>query len=135
MIGVNDKTVALAKQFVTFAIVGVVNTIISFSTYAFFTRVVHLHPLVANLAAFIIAVTCSFLLNRRYTFRGSIGQLHHQYAKFLVVNIAGLGISETIIWFLHVRRDVNDLLAFAIATILVLFWNFSLNRWWTFKTT
>lgn len=130
---IDARSLALARQFITFALIGVVNTGVSFGTYAFFTRVVGLQPLVANAAAFLIAVTVSFILNRRYTFKGSLGRLHHQYGKFIAVNVVGLGFSELIIWFLHVRHGLHDFLAFGIATVIVLFWNFGVNRWWTFK--
>ncbi len=126
---------ALAVQFGTFAAVGVVNTAISFSTYAAGTRLGHLDPLVANIVAFAIAVTASFFLNRRFTFRGHTGRLHHQYGKFFLVNLVGLGLSETIIAVVHKAWGVNDILAFGIAVVVVLFWNFGANRAWAFRPT
>lgn len=125
----------LIRQFMTFVVVGLINTAVSAGLYGVFTRLVHLHPLTANAVAFIVAVTISFTLNRRYTFRGSLGAVHHQYAKFFAVNIIGLGVSELIIWWLHVILGLHDFLAFAVATGVVLFWNFGANRWWTFRSS
>ncbi len=124
----------LVRQFVTFALVGVANTSVSAGLYTMFTRVAHVHPLAANALAFMVAVTMSFLLNRRFTFRGSPGVVHHQYIKFFIVNIISLVASEIIIWFVHVVLGVNDLVAFGLATVVVLFWNFGANRMWTFRS-
>lgn len=124
----------LIRQFSTFVVIGFINTTISFITYALLTRVGHQDPLVANALAFIVAVTVSFILNRRYTFRGSVGRLHRQYAQFMTVNLIALGLSELIIAALHKGLGVHDILAYFIAVGIVLFWNFGANRYWTFRS-
>ncbi len=124
----------LIHQFSRFAIVGVINTGVSFGTYILATRPLHIHPLVGNVIAFVVAVTVSFVLNRRYTFRHHHGRAHHQYGKFLAVNLVGLGLSELIIAVLHIAWGVHDFIAFAVAVVLVLFWNFWANRQWTFSS-
>ena len=121
------------RQFVKFSIVGVVNTIASASVYTFGTRILKLDPLVANGLAFVVAVTISFFLNKRWTFRDRRQASVGQYSKFFTVAIIGFGLSEIIILWLHHILQVHDLIAFAIATVVVLFWNFGVNRWWTFR--
>lgn len=123
----------MIRQFTKFALVGVLNTAIDFSVYTSLTRLAHWHFLVANATSFLVAVTFSFLLNSRWTFRDRPGNRRRQYLLFFLVNLIALGLNETLLaTFVHVAH-VHDLLAKAAATVVVLFWNFFANRAWTFR--
>ncbi|MBI2984437.1 MAG: GtrA family protein [Candidatus Kerfeldbacteria bacterium] len=124
----------VVKQFIKFSLVGVINTATSTALYLFFTRLANLDPLVANALAFGAAVSVSFILNKRWTFRDQQRRYARQYAQFFLVSIIGLGLSEAIIFWLHKVRGAHDLLAFAVAVVTVVFWNFSANKWWTFRS-
>lgn len=123
------------RQFVKFSLVGGVNTATSTAVYLSLTRLVDISPLVANALAFIVAVTISFIFNKRWTFR-DVGRDHaRQYSKFFFISGLGLGWSELIIWWLHHLLGWPDLVAFFTAVVVVVGWNFTLNRWWTFRPT
>lgn len=124
---------AWLRQFVKFGLVGVINTITSASVYLAATRLADIHPLVANAMAFVVAVTVSFILNKRWTFRNIDTAYTRQYSQFFLVSAAGFGWSEILIWFIHVRLGYSDLLAFGLAVLIVMFWNFGMNRAWTFR--
>lgn len=123
----------VVKQFVKFSMVGVVNTSTSVTVYLILTRLVGLGPLVANAFAFMVAVTVSFFLNKNWTFRDQQRAYVRQYSRFFLISMIGLGLSELIIYGLHVRYGIHDLIAFFIAVLTVVFWNFFANRWWTFR--
>lgn len=124
--------IPVVRQFIKFSMVGVVNTATSFSVYGALTRLAGFDPLVANALSFVAAVTVSFTLNKRWTFRDTSRQYRRQYSMFLGVSFGGLVLSESIILLLHTVGGLHDLVAFAAAVVVVMFWNFGGNRRWTF---
>lgn len=121
------------RQFFKFGMVGVVNTLTSATVYILLTRLVSVTPLVANALAFVIAVSVSFLLNKNWTFRDQQRAYAKQYSRFFLISLVGLGLSEMIIFVMHTRFGIHDLASFFTAVLLVMFWNFFANRWWTFR--
>ena len=75
----------------------------------------------------------SYLLNRAWTFRSRDPDRLRQGLQFLVVASIGAGLNASIMYVLHGRLHIHDLVAFVIATVLVMFWNFLVNRAWTFR--
>jgi len=126
------------QEFVKFGIVGIGNTILHFTTYYTLTRRVEYfdsHILLANFLAFVVAVFFSFVANKYWTFQ-SYGRrrLASQYFKFVVVSSVGLGITEIILYTAVNILGLNDLMALAGAIVVVMFWNFFMNKRWTFRS-
>ena len=95
----------------------------------------------ANAISFSAAVVSNFTWNRLWTFPESRERpIGGQLARYAVVNVLGLGINTALLVgmdryvfqsFLSVRLSYNLAKAFAIG--VVLFWNFGVNRIWTYK--
>jgi putative flippase GtrA len=88
--------------------------------------------------------TCnSFIWNRRWTFRVRGKQERmSQFARFVTVNIIGMLLNSTITTLIvrpflpppsHKPHPLLFMAAQAIATLMVLFWNFFANKYWTFR--
>ena len=126
------------KQFVKFCLVGLTNVIVDFSVYIALTRLIiffRSHYLVANLISFSLAVSWSFVFNRVWTFKNKEKQIILQYFKFFLFSAVGLGLHTLILYTLVDYFDFYDILAKAIAVVLVTFWNFSANKFWTFGSS
>jgi len=125
------------KQFIKFCIVGTFNTFLDFGIYTSLTRLIGFfghYYLIANFISFSCAVTSSFFLNKHWTFQNKEKKRAHiQYGKFWIVSGFGLGGNELILFILVRYFGVYDLLAKAIATGIILFWNFFMNKYWTFR--
>ena len=124
------------KQFIKFVIVGSVNTAIDFFIYFSLTRgtaFFEQHLLSANIIAFSIAATNSFFWNKKWTFRDQGKNYHIQYSKFLIVSIGGLILSQGIFVLGVHYLKISDIITKLAAVVIVTFWNFALNKWWTFK--
>ncbi len=90
--------------------------------------------------------TCnSFIWNRRWTFRirGKQERMS-QFARFVTVNIIGMLLNSTITTLIvrpflppppHKPHPLLFMGAQAFATLMVLFWNFFANKYWTFRKT
>ena len=155
--GVNPKE---AERFAKFLIVGTLGFIIDFGTLTFLVEVVDLPALVeqntpfsttlglalANTISFTLAVLSNFTFNRYWTYPESRSKRKRiQLPQFGLVSVLGL-IINTVIFVLATPIFDNiiantDVLSGSIsgyipakilATIVVLFWNFSVNRFWTF---
>lgn len=141
-IPVLDKTVPLreVERFVKFALVGTLGTVIDFGVLNLLILAFDWSKAVANTVSFSVAVLSNFTWNRLWTFPGSRDRpLRTQLPQFATVNVIGLAINQVI--FLSLDRmlfgplfgPLGYNLAKAVATIVVLFWNFGINRIWTYR--
>lgn len=126
------------RQFFKFIIVGFSNVGVDFIVYFSITRSSawwQKNYLLANVASFMVAVSWSFCWNKWWTFKENQKsvKLHHQYFKFFIVSIGGLCWAELILFTTVEKFGWLDLAGKVLAIFLVTFWNFTLNRWWTFK--
>jgi putative flippase GtrA len=145
------------ERFVKFSIVGIIGSVVDFAVLnvmkALFEEVglgtgwaVTMEPhqiqlVAANAISFTAAVVSNFTWNRLWTFPESRERpLGSQLVQYAIVNILGLGINTIVLLvmdqyvFQHVvsaRLSYN--LAKAIAIGVVLFWNFGVNRIWTYR--
>jgi putative flippase GtrA len=124
---------AIALKAASFALVGVVNTAVDFSV--FWTTATYLHwPLVpANVLAWLVAVTCSYVMNSFITFGPESGRTlrWRDYASFATSGIAGMVSSTATLFALSyvvpilVAKLVSILVSFAV--------NFSLSHFVVFR--
>lgn len=124
---------AIALKAASFALVGVVNTAVDFSI--FWTTATYLHwPLVpANVLAWLVAVTCSYMMNSFITFGPESGRIlrWRDYASFATSGIAGMVSSTATLFALSyvvpvlVAKLVSILVSFAV--------NFSLSHFVVFR--
>jgi putative flippase GtrA len=111
--------------------------------------VTHLAPTLAGTVSFILAVCSNFLWNRYWTYPDSRSKSRRrQFVMFLIVSLVGILIRIPILTVLNPlfktafeaiplvapyseRLAANA--ALAIAVLVVLFWNFFVNRFWTYN--
>ncbi len=142
-------------RFLKFSVVGTIGAVVDFGTLYLLHVVVGLPIVLANTCSFTAAVLSNFTWNRYWTSPDSRSKpIRTQLAQFFVVNIAGWGINTGILVLLRypcvslmgaaTRAMALSLtpellyklgynLAKAIATGVVLFWNFFVNRFWTYS--
>jgi putative flippase GtrA len=76
------------RQFTTFLVVGGLAALINLVARVLFSQLVIYE--IAIVLAYVIAMTCAFLLNRRYVFDGAGGDPRRQYNRFVIVNLLAL---------------------------------------------
>jgi putative flippase GtrA len=145
------------ERFVKFAIVGTIGAVVDFVILNIMKLIfegiglgvgwnlsleIHQIQLIAaNIISFSTAVLSNFTWNRLWTFPESRERpLGSQLVQFAIVNVLGLGINTVILvvmdqyafqHFVSERLSYNLAKAFAIC--VVLFWNFGVNRIWTYR--
>jgi putative flippase GtrA len=138
-------------RFFRFAVVGVIGAVVDFGVMNLLTHIFGFPLVIAGTISFIAAILSNFTWNRYWTYPDSRSKpIIRQLFEFTVVNAAGLLIRIPILAFLepillqffnwlpmHVSQLSPEFLArnctLAIAVIIVMFWNFFVNRYWTYS--
>lgn len=123
----------LFLKFIKFGIVGVSGVVVDFGITWVLKELLRLNKYVANSGGFACAVVSNYFLNRIWTFHSSDPHMGAQFAKFTVVALVGLAMNNAIIFFLTERRGIKFYPAKAIATLIVMLWNFGANYLFTFS--
>jgi putative flippase GtrA len=123
---------AVLVQFVKFGIVGISNTLITFAVYTVLLKVFGVWYIAASAIGFVVGATNGFLLNRRWTFADHVGDAYTP-VRWGIVQTAGLGLNLLTLYLLVHDAGFDELVAQAIATVLVTVSTFLVNRAWTFR--
>lgn len=119
-------------QFVKFGIVGVSNTVLAFAIYTVLLKVFGVWYLGASAIGFVVGAVNGFLLNRRWTFAGHVGDSLTP-VRWGVVQGCGLALNEGLLYLFVDGAGVEKLLSQAFATGIVTVITFAVNRAWTFR--
>jgi putative flippase GtrA len=120
-------------QFVKFGVVGVSNTLLAFTIYTVLLKVFGVWYLAASAIGFGVGAVNGFLLNRRWTFRGHVGDALTPL-RWTIVQGCGLGLNEGLLYVLVHDARLDKLVGQALATGVVTLCTFTANRAWTFRT-
>ena len=129
----SDRAVALKA--VSFAAVGVVNSLVDFAVFSFSYYYLALPILAANTLAWVVAVTGSYVMNSTITFAAESGRrlALKSYFGFALSQVAGFCANTVTVWCLVELAHVQAWAA-KIAAILVSFAvNFSLSHFVVFR--
>ena len=140
------------ERFLKFAVVGAFGALVDFSSFHLLMSIFKLPAEWAQAGSFTLAIISNFIWNRLWTYPDSRSKpISHQLATFFAVNIIGLAIRTPIftglegplrrlfglIEFLPVGLLTADRLgytfALGVAVVVVMFWNFFINRVWTYN--
>jgi putative flippase GtrA len=119
-------------QFVKFGIVGVSNTVLAFAIYTLLLKAFDVWYLAASAIGFVCGAVNGFLLNRRWTFAGHVGDSLTP-VRWGVVQTCGLAVNEALLYAFVDGAGVEKLLGQALATAVVTVLTFAVNRAWTFR--
>jgi len=141
-------------RFFRFTIVGTLGAIVDFGVRNLLVNVFAFPSVLAATISFIAAVLSNFTWNSLWTFPDSRSKPQIRlFGEFLIVSSVGLliriptlAILEPIIYrftyyiTVYVGIDsnipiklVSDNITLAISIVIVLFWNFFANRYWTYS--
>jgi len=127
---------ALALKAISFAMVGLVNSVVDFGVFSFAYYYLKLPVIAANTMAWIVAVTGSYVLNSTITFAHESGRKlsSRSYFGFALSQVAGFLANTTTVWCL-VELLYVPAWAAKVAAIAVSFGvNFSLSHFLVFRT-
>jgi putative flippase GtrA len=109
-------SLAVRPDLIRYLTVGVANTIVGLSTIYLCIFALHADDVIANLVGYAVGITCSFLLNRRWTF-SSTDAIAPQLARFLLVLTVAYLVNLGTVLALTKFLDMNRFLAQAVGTL------------------
>ncbi|KYJ85468.1 GtrA family protein [Sulfurovum riftiae] len=116
-------------QFVTYNIVGIVNTLVGFSVI-FLLMFVGVGPTLSNAIGYAIGSVLSYYLNKKYTFR-SLGDSKTQALKFFMV--LGLSYALNFVTLQWLLGFVNPYIAQFFSALVYTLSSFLLAKYIVFK--
>jgi putative flippase GtrA len=124
----------LLQQVPLFAIVGAAATLTHVIAALGARELADLSPMGANFVGYLCAVGVSYLGNARFTFRRAV--LHGpQFARFVVVSLAGLALTQGLTWLLVEQMGWSFSAGLAVVAVAVPALSFVLQRLWAFRRT
>jgi putative flippase GtrA len=139
-------------RFLKFATVGIIGAVVDFGTFNLLSSGIGLPVVWASIISFIAAILSNFTWNRYWTYPDSRTKpISRQLIQFAFVSVVGLAIRTPIVVFLEqffgqlfqgleflpigfiTSQLVAENLALAVAVLVVMFWNFFINRYWTYN--
>lgn len=128
-------------RLIRFLFVGMSGTIIDFGIL-YLLKTIFLVPLIiANTVSYSAGIVNNYTLNRYWTFAEKKSDpVSHQFGKFLAVNVFALILNNLIVILANhpiseffENPQTGYLYSKVLATIIVVIWNYSANRLWTFR--
>ncbi len=119
------------EQLAKFCAVGVIGYAVNLAVYTVLLDGAGLQYISAAVGSFLVAVTNNYLLNRLWTFRAQRGGVAYQGMRFLIVSTVAL-LANLAVLHLLVTVGLGEVVAQAIAIVLVTPVNFVGNKLWSF---
>ena len=128
------KADSLRSQLFRYFIVGGIAFLVDYGSLWFLTDICGLHYLVSAAIAFLLGLTCNYLLSTSWVFDNRRLQSRWaEFAVFAIIGVIGLGLNELILYagtdLLHLHYLVSKI----ISTALVFFWNFFARKFILFN--
>ena len=123
----------LVREFIKFGVVGVVATAIDYAGLNLSLRASS--PLyLAVFVGFASGAIVGYFLNNSWTYK-HLGKNHNlqDLGKYVVIAAFALLWTELIMHYLSTVNSWNANLSKLVAVFIVFFWNFFVNRLWTFR--
>ena len=126
-------------RFVRFGLVGTLGTVVDLSVLNALILGLGMAKFWANTFSFSTAALSNFAWNRLWTFPESRQRaFSRQLGQFFAVSAAGYTINQALFlsldrWVFGGWGTLGYNVAKAVAIVVVLFWNFGVNRIWTYR--
>lgn len=131
-----------AKQFLLFNLVGLMNTAVEFIVFSLLVWL-GAHYMAAQIASYASGMANSYMMNSWFTFKkqpvlvssaGSVKKFDKGRAlRFVVLNLAVLGLSLPLLYLLKEQWGMNALLAKLLVTGATMVVNFIGSKRWVFR--
>ena len=114
----------IVRQFITFASVGVIGTLVHYATLVALVQICRVHPVIASGAGFVGGAVTNYKLNYHITFKSS-KQHKEAFVKFFLVALIGLSFNSLVMVFCIEMIKLHYFISQVCATGIVLIWNYS----------
>ena len=113
-------------QFFRYVFVGGIATIADWGVLYLLTECAHMNHLVAAVFSFIAGLAVNFILSKLLVFKANEARTNAwmEFIGYAIIGVVGLGITELIMYLLTNRMGLHYMASKAVATVIVLIWNY-----------
>jgi len=123
----------ITYQLIRFGFVGVLAAMTNFVAVVILVSLTHLHPLVANIFAFLIAFQVSFHGHKFWTFSTSEAKHLSSMTKFFIVAVASFFLNEALFALFLQEWRLYYMLALFLTLMIVPRITFTFSKLWAFR--
>ncbi len=118
-------------QFIRYLFVGGLVTILDWALLFIFTEIFKIHYLVSAILSFIVSILANFILSKMLVFKINKSKVNKafEFLGYIIIGVIGLGLTELIMYYFSEIINFHYMLSKAIATIIVLFWNYFARKY------
>lgn len=134
-IGLSPERRALIGQLLRYLITGGIVTLCQAGIYWLLAAPMHIHPQLANVAGYVVAVVLGYFLHGAFTFRGhgSRDAPARRGARFVAVSLLSLALNAFWVWLTVARLGGPIWSPIPLMLFVTPAAVFTLNRQWVFK--
>ena len=127
----------LGTEFFRYLVSGSIAFICDFSVLVFCTEVLGVHYLYSNIAGYAVGFIVSYTINIKWVFdhRRYDDSQGKEIIYFAFIVLAGLGISELVIWVATESIEFPYTWSKVVSTFFVFLFNFAAKKWLLFSPT
>lgn len=119
------------EQFLRFVVVGCVATGGHYCVLIVLSEGFAAEPVPASAAGFAVGAVISYALNYLHVFKSDQKHLP-TFGRFMAVALTGLVMNSLVVWLAAEVTGLHYLVSQIVATVLVMGWSYTANRYWTF---
>jgi putative flippase GtrA len=121
------------RQFIKFAIAGVICMILELTLYSTQIYVFKIDPVYANPPSVIAALLLNYLISRAWVFETGRYQTSTEFMAFAVVGTIAFLLNQGIVWLMVDYLFVHPITSKLVAIATVVIWNFFAKKFFVFK--
>ncbi|MDD6334239.1 MAG: GtrA family protein [Clostridia bacterium] len=124
------------KEVLLYLFFGVLTTVVSIGSYAFFNVTCHMNELIANVISWVLAVLFAFFTNRIWVFAAptkTAEEFIKQLVSFAGGRVATLIVEEIILLVFITLLHFNSIVIKTIAQVVVIVLNYVISKLVIFK--
>ena len=120
------------RNLILYGIIGSFTSALDFAVFTMLSKYIGIHYIVANCISVLVGISTSFALNRSFNFKVK-DKTGKRFIIFLTVGLCGLILSNLILYVGINLLDGDDLIVKLASIVLVVGFQFLLNKFVTFK--
>lgn len=120
------------RSLILYGLIGTFSSTIDFFIYTMLIQV-GFHYVFSNCISVLCGISTSFTLNRNYNFKVR-DKTKQRFALFLTIGLCGMLLSNVILWICIEIFHFHTILSKLMSIALVVFFQFLLNKHFTFKS-
>ena len=120
------------RNLILYGMIGCLSSGLDFLIYSLLVQAAGIQYLLANCISVMVGITTSFTLNRNYNFKVK-DNTPKRFVIFLAVGLSGMMLSNLILYLCIDIFGMNKITSKFLSVVLVVFFQFLLNKYVTFK--